>query len=276
MKRTRHAGFTLIELLVVLAIISLIAALLFPALSQCLSKARMVREQSCARSLVIGVFNYAQDHNDEIIPGYHNQPTTGPDGEPLSFPASARYPWRLMPYIGGSDSRIMWANPDGRTEKVSRSSSEAYAVSITPSLGMNIFYVGGDDSGMSGQGIKPTEKNYELFGKFCVTRMTEVQQPSRLIIFASARMPGDKGKIVPGYFMIQAPAVAGSLWSAQPFSDTTAPAQHGYVDFRYGGKAVAAHLDGHVEMLNEEEMRDMRRWSNLAAIADDPDARLTR
>jgi hypothetical protein len=42
------------------------------------------------------------------------------------------------------------------------------------------------------------------------------------------------------------------------------------VDFRYNGKAVVACLDGHVELLTREEMRDMRRWSNLHAQSDDP------
>jgi hypothetical protein len=42
------------------------------------------------------------------------------------------------------------------------------------------------------------------------------------------------------------------------------------IDYRYGGKAVAASLDGHVELLGPEDMKDMRRWSNLAAQADNP------
>ena len=42
------------------------------------------------------------------------------------------------------------------------------------------------------------------------------------------------------------------------------------IDYRFNGKAVSACLDGHVELLGPEEMQDMRRWSNLAALADDP------
>ena len=35
-------------------------------------------------------------------------------------------------------------------------------------------------------------------------------------------------------------------------------------------QAVAVMLDGHVEMLDETQLRDMRRWSNQAAELDNP------
>ncbi len=270
--RKHTTGFTLIELLVVITIIATLSALMIPAISGSLARARMINEKACARNLMMGIFNYASDHNGALLPGYHNQPTPGPDGRMLSFPASARYPWRLMPYAGGIDKRIMWAS---RVPKdLSDASSEAYAVSVAPTFGMNIFYVGGDDSGLSGQGIRPTEANFQRFGPFCVTRMEDAFDPSRLIVFASARMIGEQGKPIPGYYMIQAPAAVGSLWSSKQFSEKTVPGDHGYVDFRYDGRAVTACLDGHVELLDENAMRDMRRWSNLAAMADDAGHRL--
>ena len=269
MNRTR--GFTLIELLVVLSIIGLLTALMFPAVSKALAAARKTAEVSCARSLLLGVFNYANEHGGEIIPGYLNRPVTGPDGDVLPFPASARYPWRLMPYIGSTDKRVMWANPSGRFESMANSSSDAYAVSVSPSLGMNVFYVGGDDSGTSGQGIRPTEAHYTRFGKFCITRIDEAVNPSLQIVFASARMIGEQNREVPGYYMIQAPRVVKHIWSAKAFDPNLPPGAFGHVDLRYDRRAVVGMLDGHVELLGETELRDMRRWSNLAALADDPD-----
>jgi hypothetical protein len=38
----------------------------------------------------------------------------------------------------------------------------------------------------------------------------------------------------------------------------------------YGEKAVTAQLDGSVSLLGFEELRDMRRWANGAAIANNP------
>ena len=267
-------AFTLIELLVVIAILGILSAMLVPVVNGALQKGRMVREKACGRNLMIGLFNYAADHDSAILPGYRNEPVSGPDGRMLSFPASARYPWRLLPYAGGTDKKIMWATRV--SADLTDASSEAYAVSVSPSFGMNTFFVGGDDSGNSGQGIRPTDANFARFGTFCITRIEQAVNPSRQIVFASARMLGDKGRIVPGYFMVQAPAVVGNLWSSAPFDPDAPPARHGFVDFRYEGRAVVAHLDGHVELLGETDLRDLRRWSNLAAMADDPDHRLGR
>jgi prepilin-type N-terminal cleavage/methylation domain-containing protein len=270
MKRT--TGFTLIELLVVITIMAILSALMVPMITGAMARARSVSERACARNLMIGFYNYAHDHDGQLMAGYRNEPTTGPDGTPLAFPASARYPWRLMPYAGGVDKRIMWAIPSSRN--MVDTSSEAYSVSVTPTFGMNTFYVGGDDSGLSGQGIKPTEANFNRFGKFALTHIDESINPSRQIVFASARMTGQNGKTVPGYYMVQAPAVVGTLWSSKTYAEDSPPAHHGYVDFRYENRAVVAHLDGHVDMLGETDLRDMRRWSNLAAMADDPNHRL--
>jgi hypothetical protein len=34
------------------------------------------------------------------------------------------------------------------------------------------------------------------------------------------------------------------------------------VDLRWGGKAVTAMLGGYVDLLDESQLRDMRRWSH--------------
>ena len=65
-----------------------------------------------------------------------------------------------------------------------------------------------------------------------------------------------------------ATAPAGPAWgSYRP----DIPASLGFVSLEYGGKAIVAHLDGNVRLLDETELRDMRRWSNQAAMYDDPD-----
>ncbi|HCD30452.1 MAG TPA: hypothetical protein DEQ73_07615, partial [Phycisphaerales bacterium] len=46
------------------------------------------------------------------------------------------------------------------------------------------------------------------------------------------------------------------------------PGESGHVDFRYGGNAVIACADGHVEAQGAEAMRDMQRWANRAESED--------
>ena len=263
-------GFTLIELMVVLAILGLLGAMASIIIREAMEKTLMNREMAAARVLMKGMTAYTLEHHGSILPGYRNEPVMGPDGNLLAFPASARYPWRLLPYTGSGAKSVMWANPRGGLESITDSSSEAYAISISPTLGMNVFFVGGDDSGISGQGIRPIQSHYARFGKFCITRWSESLLPSKQLVFASARMPGQQGEVVPGYHMVSPPRLTTERWSSSPYSPDSAPAEYGFVDFRYDGKAVAAMLDGHVALLDEEDMRDMRRWSNLAQKANDP------
>ena len=61
-------GFTLIEMLVVIAVISVLAALLLPALSFAKEKARTVSCLNNLRQIGIAITLYAHDHEDELVP----------------------------------------------------------------------------------------------------------------------------------------------------------------------------------------------------------------
>lgn len=89
---TRKHGFTLVELLIVVAIIALIAVVLFPILA----RSRDTRPNSCQSQLKqigLGILQYEQDY-DETLPLW----TSGwaSDGK-VRYPISWR--WQLQPYI---------------------------------------------------------------------------------------------------------------------------------------------------------------------------------
>jgi prepilin-type N-terminal cleavage/methylation domain-containing protein/prepilin-type processing-associated H-X9-DG protein len=67
MKHSKNQGFTLIEMLVVIAIIALLAAILFPVFSRVRENARRTSCGSNMRQLALGLMQYVQDY-DEMVP----------------------------------------------------------------------------------------------------------------------------------------------------------------------------------------------------------------
>src|SRR5579862_2012768 len=84
-------GFTLIELLVVLAIIAILAAILFPVFAQAREKARATACLSNEKQIGLGIQAYAQDYDD-----------TSPPYETLVPGVSATY-WDVQITAAGSD-----------------------------------------------------------------------------------------------------------------------------------------------------------------------------
>ncbi|MBN2713747.1 MAG: type II secretion system protein [Planctomycetes bacterium] len=106
-KANRETGiaakaFTLVELLVVISIITILAALLMPALSIALENARAMACMSNQKQMGLAYVEYAGDYND-IIPG----PSIwiGPAwGDFLSWSDV------LKPYLGSEDSKLIRCN----------------------------------------------------------------------------------------------------------------------------------------------------------------------
>lgn len=62
----RRSAFTLIELLVVVAIISLLAAMLFPVFGRARAKAREASSASNLKQIGLAIHQYAQDYDSRM------------------------------------------------------------------------------------------------------------------------------------------------------------------------------------------------------------------
>lgn len=69
----RSAGFTLIELLVVVAIIGILAALLFPAFARARESARRASCASNLKQIGLGVLQYVQDYDERMPPHFSGE-----------------------------------------------------------------------------------------------------------------------------------------------------------------------------------------------------------
>lgn len=263
-RREPHWAFTLVELLVVIAIIGILAALLLPCLAKAKNKARMIEEMSAGRQLMMGVQMYADDHDGAVFPGYVTDPSAVDDqGQPLFFPENARYPWRIVPYMSGSMQLIYsGVNRTKLTELQSQSHADyVYAVSVFPSLGINSYFIGGNETEF------PTAAANTKFGSGTViAKMSEARQPSELITFISARS-AVSGNAAQGYYHVTPPYLKTRQWATN-YSPALSPNQWGFVAPRFNNHAVAALLDGHTENFSLQQMQDMRHWCNRA---DRPD-----
>ncbi|MBI4024507.1 MAG: DUF1559 domain-containing protein [Verrucomicrobia bacterium] len=94
-----HA-FTLIELLVVIAIISLLAAMLMPALKNAKDSARAAKCQSNLHQIGLGMIMYANE-NDDGIPYSADWTSSGATWR--NWGGSYRTTWKdlIVPYLGG-------------------------------------------------------------------------------------------------------------------------------------------------------------------------------
>lgn len=179
--------------------------------------------------------------------------------------------------------------------------SWAAAFAYHPSLGLNTTMLGGSahrgafPKGRSDKSwTTPSPKSHYT------TRTSQVQRTDQIILMASSRgvdiaTTGGWGgtswgtqpsawtsgsKVVPGFWEIipprggyptpvtdhATPQAPNSGWLSQSnrFDKVSNPMNWGYIDCRHKGKAVAVMTDGHTQVLDLAQLRDMRRWSNNA------------
>src|ERR1044071_7410166 len=86
------SAFTLIELLIVIAIIALLAAILFPVFARARENARRASCQSNLKQLALGITQYTQDY-DESFPISTTNTATYVAGGPTIGWADGIYPY---------------------------------------------------------------------------------------------------------------------------------------------------------------------------------------
>ena len=133
LRRTRHA-FSLVEMLVVIAVLAILAALLFPAISSAKKKARLAQCMNQMRQISLGVRMYCDDASDR-------PPTPGSAAAKTNFLSLySGYKELMRDYVGrkngDSTSDKLFACPADRfyPSFVLPGSTNGYYVNVKASL----------------------------------------------------------------------------------------------------------------------------------------------
>lgn len=135
-------AFTLVELLIVIAIISLLAAILFPVFTRARENARRTSCMGNLRQLGLGIMQYTQDY-DEYMP-LRQITLIGKDGV-----NTTSWSWRYLvyPYIKSTQIFTCPSNPL-RTSNVNTDGSGANAWPGTPTFNVSYACNGGSTGPM--------------------------------------------------------------------------------------------------------------------------------
>ncbi|MCM8806909.1 MAG: type II secretion system GspH family protein [Candidatus Omnitrophica bacterium] len=121
----RRKGFTLIELLVVVAVIAILAAMLFPALSIARERARQAVCMSNLKQLGLAILQYAEDYNGYLPSCYYYK---SGQYSVFHFKALGRiYFTGIDPYVGKKYPNDVWLCPSWRKSPYLAGLGKSYA-----------------------------------------------------------------------------------------------------------------------------------------------------
>lgn len=96
-----QAGFTLIELLVVVAIIAILAAILFPVFARARENARRASCQSNLKQIGLGILQYTADYDEKMPITVSPVTTDAPANYPVKAGEASHWGWLeiIQPYL---------------------------------------------------------------------------------------------------------------------------------------------------------------------------------
>lgn len=228
-----YRGFTLIELLVVVAIVAVLASIMFPVFTSAQATGRRTKCLSNLKQLSAAWLAYADDNGGRACPAYYVTETGGMCSWDYTYDPSATPGYGPGPLTRYTRSGAINACPAFKGEDDGRPYT-GYAY--------NTSYVGGDPNNGEPYPAVP-----------CV--LGEITRPSAAVTFADGGYY-NRGRVAAQNYL-RAPG--DPLFSA------------GTVHFRHNGQACVAYADGHVATTRDKYLSDERR-PECGALSEDDSA----
>ncbi|MBV9865565.1 MAG: DUF1559 domain-containing protein [Abitibacteriaceae bacterium] len=178
--RSGRKGFTLIELLVVIAIIAILAAILFPVFAKARENARRASCQSNMKQVGLGIMQYAQDYDEQMVLIRQN------------FANTCSAPWGelVQPYM---KSKAVFKCLSNKTATVV-SCSDPTARVFTDYQANGTWF--GPRAASTGFGYdRPLDMASVVDGTLKTTSLADMQEPSRTILVAEYKGTGNNPAI---------------------------------------------------------------------------------
>ena len=221
-RRSRPGGFTLIELLVVVAIIAILAAILFPAFSAARERARQTTCTSNQKQIGLAFIQYTQD-NDTLLPMAWNFAL--PSGTQLTS-----WDRELSTYLGfpiapptqiQGPAPVILGCPDDTVVRGSYQSVRSYAMPDPLTAGV--------DSGVTGVGVGTWSGSTQTGVYATPVMLTKITSPSTTLLLVEWPDPND----------LFARATGTTVASPTGQASTLAPTHNGGWEYLFA--------DGHVK-----------------------------
>jgi prepilin-type N-terminal cleavage/methylation domain-containing protein/prepilin-type processing-associated H-X9-DG protein len=209
-KSTQGNGFTLIEILVVIAIIALLAAILFPVFARARENAKRASCQSNLKQIALGLIQYTQDY-DERFPNW-------------------------VPPEGGTPFWYVMAAPYFKSQQIFRCPSQPRTTDAFGTTYYSSYAMTGMDDGGGGPGTGNEHHMYDADG----AHMSWIYKPAiTYLVVESERTVYGTTAPEDGYYLVK----TGGVSFGNPITSASAKSVR---PEHFGGYNVA-FVDGHVK-----------------------------